>query len=504
MFSKRGAAQTEKMRAKVRPRKTKIRRFRSRPKLLQMMCFLATICLAASLVFAQTPSIEDQTRYAKEALLAQRYPEAIQAYKKLLVVLPKEPGLRFNLALAFQSSGKYREALQQLEMIRGAGAANPKFWFLLGLGYLKLDLAEKAIEPLRRSLALDSTSLDTRQELAEALLENGNFLEAEAQFRQLSATHERLPKALEGMALSELFASREAYEHLEKVAPGSSYIYGLAAVAAADSHKTARAIQFYEKALLSKPAAPWMRNDLAALKNERAELISANCTVPSYECLFARAQWEEILSASARVRTAEGWYWRSRAYSELAKRSIDRLATLPPSAEQHELLAKAFAAAGQSSEAVSELRQAAELRPGDELIEAELAEALLAERKFDEAVDLYRTLLVRNESNSGYQFGLGDALLSLGQTEEAIQHLGAAVKLNPLFLPARAKLGEALVVSGHFAEAIPHLVAARSIDKDGSIHFQLASAYRHIGKQALAAEASARQKQLQQASTGLR
>jgi tetratricopeptide (TPR) repeat protein len=202
-----------------------------------MIWFLAGVFLAASLTFAQTPTIEEQTRRAKEALLAERYPEAIQAYKQLLNELPNEPGLRFNLALAFHSSGKYREAVQQLEMIRGPGTTNPKFWFLLGLGYLKLDLAGKAIEPLRRSLALDSTSLDTRQELADALLEKGDFLEAEEQFRQLGTTPERLPKALEGLALSEIFASREAYEHLQELAPASSYIYGLAALVATESHK---------------------------------------------------------------------------------------------------------------------------------------------------------------------------------------------------------------------------------------------------------------------------
>jgi Flp pilus assembly protein TadD len=75
--------------------------------------------------------------------------------------------------------------------------------------------------------------------------------------------------------------------------------------------------------------------------------------------------------------------------------------------------------------------------------------------------------------------------------------LQRAVAIAPDLLPAQAKLGEALLHTGDPAAALPHLELAESVDTDGSIHFQLAMAYRRTGKPELAARALTRYKELQ-------
>ena len=341
--------------------------------------------------FTSPQDIAGQTRQAKQAMLSRHYSEAATIYRRMAAEFPSEPGIRFNLALALHSLGNYRESTQTLEMIRDAAGSNPKFWFLLGEGYLKLHEPRKSIEPLAQAERLDPSNLDTRLELASALLESRQFAESEQRFRVLSREHPELPKTWAGLSISQ---------------------FGLGDVRA-------------------------------------------------------------------------------------AKESIDRLSELPQSGEQHEMLARIHLQAGEREEAIQELRAAEKLTPGDPGIEGSLARALIRSREFSQAAALLRRLVATNPENPDWQFDLGDALLGMSSTEEAIQHLLKSTQISPALLPAQAKLGEALLLTGSFAAAVTHLQLAAPIDTDGSIHFQLATAYRRLQKPDLSAKAMARYQELQ-------
>jgi len=259
--------------------------------MLQAGAAAALLLLVVTMAGGQdASSLAEQAGQARQDMLAHRYEEAAPLYKRLAEALPGEPGLRFNLALALYSAGHYQDAVRELEAIRAAEQQNAKFWFVLGLGYLKLDQPLKAIDPLRRATALEPSNPDVRRELAEAL-------------------------------------------------------------------------------------------------------------------------------------------WSSR--------------------------------------------------------------------EFEDAVPILQELVKSVPDHADWQFELGDALCATGREEEGRAHLERAVVIAPGLLPAQAKLGEALLHAGDPAAAIPHLELAESLDKDGSIHFQLAMAYRRTGKPELAARALARYKELQ-------
>lgn len=95
---------------------------------------------------------------------------------------------------------------------------------------------------------------------------------------------------------------------------------------------------------------------------------------------------------------------------------------------------------------------------------------------------------------------MGDALFNLGRPEDSLTYLKKAVALSPGLLPAHAKLGEALLRTGDAAGAVAHLERAQSIDRDGSIHFQLAAAYRKTGNREAATSALQRQRELSEAA----
>ncbi|HSD27311.1 MAG TPA: tetratricopeptide repeat protein, partial [Vicinamibacteria bacterium] len=77
---------------------------------------------------------------------------------------------------------------------------------------------------------------------------------------------------------------------------------------------------------------------------------------------------------------------------------------------------------------------------------------------------------------------LGESWLESKEVAKAIPPLEKAVAADPKLLRARAVLGRAYVEDGQAARAVPHLEAALPTDDDGSLHLQLARAYRETGR----------------------
>ena len=472
----------------------------TRVKLLAVFCAFGLLNLNGE----STPDVAVQERQAKQAMLAGHYGEAAAIYRQMLAALPGEPSIRFNLGLALYSSGQYREALQQFESIRQAAARNPKFWFLLGMAYLNIHQPGKAIEPLEHAVALEPKNFDSRLELADALLESDRLIPAETAFLKLSDEYPNVPKIWEGLCLAELALSRKAFEELARSAPESSFRYGLAALAAAEGGNEKQAFELYNQALAAKPNALWMRRERSQLDaSASGNPVADNCEYGTLACEFFRSEYRRVTAESEREATPEALYWRSRAYAELARERMQKLSALPPSAEQHQLLGHLYAQSGRKAEAIVELREAAKLDPGSILVQGQLAKALWTDRQYDQAIPMLERLIASSPENPDWQFELGDALFQTGKPEEAIPHLKAAVALSPQLLAAEARLGEVMLQTGRPADAIPHLERAQAIDTDGSIHFQLATAYRQVGKTDLAARAIAGQKAIRSAATAI-
>jgi tetratricopeptide (TPR) repeat protein len=132
-------------------------------------------------------------------------------------------------------------------------------------------------------------------------------------------------------------------------------------------------------------------------------------------------------------------------------------------------------------EAVREWRAALSLKPGNVPLERELAVTLFMAGDYGPALEAARKLLKAQTGSPEMNFMAGDSLLRLEQPEQAIPFLRAALSADPRMVAADASLGLALSRLGKNAEAIPHLRRALELDDDGSLHFQLANAYRAAG-----------------------
>ncbi|MEJ7608045.1 MAG: tetratricopeptide repeat protein [Bryobacteraceae bacterium] len=102
------------------------------------------------LVAAQQLSAE-----GAQAMRAGRFADAERIYRQLVKQSPEEAGWHGNLGLALHSQGKYRQAVEALEgslkLRRAPGLAA-----VLGIDYLKLGDACRAIAPLEESNRLEA------------------------------------------------------------------------------------------------------------------------------------------------------------------------------------------------------------------------------------------------------------------------------------------------------------------------------------------------------------
>ena len=115
--------------------------------------------------------------------------------------------------------------------------------------------------------------------------------------------------------------------------------------------------------------------------------------------------------------------------------------------------------------------------PGFAAVHNNLGDALVAERKIEEAISHYKMAIKIKPDYAAAHYNLGIALVAEGKIEEAISHLKMAIKIKPDFAAAHNNLGLALVAEGKNEEAISHYKMAIKIKPDfAEAHYNLGNA----------------------------
>jgi tetratricopeptide (TPR) repeat protein/mono/diheme cytochrome c family protein len=106
-----------------------------------------------------------------------------------------------------------------------------------------------------------------------------------------------------------------------------------------------------------------------------------------------------------------------------------------------------------------------------------LANALRAQGRLDEALAHYRRALELAPRGHDVRYNLAVALTEAGRTEEGLGELRRVVEDDPRHARARTSLGHALLASGRTAEALPYLEQAVALEPSLAIaHYNLAIA----------------------------
>jgi len=474
-------------------------------------CFILVLAIAPAAARAQ--DLAEKSHQAKALMDAGKFVEAASLYRDLVRAVPNNPGLITNLGLALDMSGDKAGAVREYQAALKLDRDQFPALVLLGGAYLDLGQPADAVGILERALKVQPGDLDAQESLGEALLASGRLGEAVRRFQALSDADPKNSKVWYGLGVCYEGLAQQSFDELAKVAPGSAYWLDLVAESRLQNKQDYSAFYFYHQALAKMPQMRGVHAALAAVyqdaghadwaaveeQKERA-LPAPECSIEKLECAFQAGRLREIADSTA--RSAEAYYWRTRAYNQLAVDAYVRLGELPPSRETHELKAKIAFNRRQYAEAAREWREALQLSPGDAYLEKELAIALYKSSDLAGAQALFERLLKEQPDSAELNFYLGDTLLNAQQPQAASPYLAKAVLRDPALLPAQRAIGLAYLQTGQAAKAIPHLKAALPVDDDGSLRYQLARAYQMAGEKELAAATLRDYQEKQQAQQG--
>lgn len=385
-----------------------------------------------------------------------------------------------------------------MRSLKAGAGANPAFSNLrVGLEQLQSGHAELAVQTLGDALAQDPANQSLRQVLADALYQAGHFQGAAAELIKVTDALPDNPRAWYVLGRTWSALSKGSYgEIVQKAPPDTAFVLAARADSMAQLRRYGQALIAYRQALEQDPNLITVHRSIAELYRESGRpdwagreeerVRDFDCSSRTLACLAQGEKYEELLAATLRGQTIEDLYWRLQAYTGLADRAFRKLGSLPESAELHRYRAGLAYEAGQRVVVVNELRRASELAPHDRGLRRDLAMALGGAANYGEAWRAAFELLRQEPESPALNALAGVALLNDQRAEEAIPFLRKALRADAHNFSLEASLGRALLETGKPQLALPYLLESATGDKDGSVHFQLAQAYRRTAQPEMA------------------
>lgn len=448
----------------------------------------------------------------RELMAAGRYAEAVPVYQELAAALPGSPGVQLNLGMALHLSGASQAAVAPLAAAFKSEPTSYPAALLLGAARLRTGASRAALAPLKAAVRLKPDEPEARSLLADALVSQGRPAEAAAQLEALTRLSTEDASAWLRLGRSYEALAGRAFETLLERGPESAFTLALVAEVRRDEGRPDAALELYRKASARAPGMRGLHAAAAELEREagRAERAAAeeaeegrlpkpDCARHALECRFAEGKHREVVAAASGATTLASAYWLARSSNELARAAFARLEQLPSSAALHEWRADQLRGAGRYADAAAEWRRAAALAPRDARLRRELAVTLRLNQDLAAAQAVLEELVGEHPDAAGASYLLGDVLVARQQPEAAIPHLERALRQDPSLAHAHAVLGRAYALVGRGQEAVPHLEKALAVDEDGSLHLQLARAYRAAGRSADAERTLAQWERLRKA-----
>lgn len=468
-------------------------------------------------------------------LARENFEGAAKQYRELAQLNPVKADALFTLG------HQYVDLAVRLAY-RGARLYPQSTWGHRFLGDLLFERErwEDAGKEYGKALALDPRQAGLHTQLGEVALRLGKLQEAEGEFRAELQGDSRYESAWLGLASLQLAAGNavEALASVDKVWRNSPEFFeshpafpsipiatetARAAIASLQDQPESSAKQFVLAALYSAANDPELAEQaMEAFQNAVPKWPSSargakeqsdgatSCQLHLYSRCIAWLQKTKPLTSSAYLTLGKSWfvlrqfdraadmlskvqgdadensqasYWLEKTYQAAGAQSfLEVEESAPDSWRAHQLKAEGFALRRDEKNATREYEAAIQLQPDKaELYEA-IGEYELDNRLDEEAQKELEKALALDPTRTKSLYLLGRLYVLDHENQKAIPILSRALKLQPNLEEAGALLGNAYVREGQYAEAVSVLEKASPIDRYGDVHYQLATAYRKLGK----------------------
>ncbi|MBL9037293.1 MAG: tetratricopeptide repeat protein [Archangium sp.] len=447
--------------------------------------------------------------------------------------------LSFAVAVALGQAGD-PDALKRTIAVEAANVEkapdDTDALYRLGLAYLSLGEAKKAVRPLEALVKKDAESIDAKLLLARAYRISNEPAKAKDVLDRaiLSMPDEvsfRAERALLARSLEEISDAITHYQKAVELTPANAELIFNLAEAQQKNGQLDSAISGYRRAIELNPDLSGARVNLGkalaekGLFGEAKEVLSGvtKSTLADAEAHYnlgviymresnvsnAITEFERTLAITpkhAQALNNLGVAWDARAD---AKKALDyfKKATLadPTFTEAYFNQGMSLMQLNRQQEATKAFEQALKLEPASSSPYVQLGTLYLKQSKKDRAVEAFKKAIelldaeekdtskflqlkkrfVAGRTTDAYR-GLALAYLSLGKVEEAVGTLKAAVDKMPKDPAARLALGEAYIAQGNFDGAVEQLKERLALEKTTDAKLDLARAYvkQRVAKQA--------------------
>ena len=367
--------------------------------------------LAASLVAVeQRPDAAGaHANLGRALLLMERFDQAGERLARALELDPRSETAEQNMAELRRKQGRHEEAIEWFRRVVERDDSNAMAQAGLGVSLYKMKRFEEGFASMDRALSLDPDSPRLRSLhglAARALKALGRFDAAEKRLlRAVEIEPEEVSPLVE---LSELYIAQQRYEeadeHLRRarrLAPRNAAVLQNVAEMRRKQGRHEKALQSYRAVLAVDP-----------------EFAMAHAGMG--DALFRLERYEEAIDA------------------------LDRSVTLqphPPTATARlVLMGSASRAVDRRDAAVGYFERAVEIDPRNAEALDHLAMTRFEEKRYAEALELYRTLLEVQPESAQTLSNLGSTLYYLNRPEDSLRSFERALSLNPLLESARASV----------------------------------------------------------------
>jgi tetratricopeptide (TPR) repeat protein len=353
-------------------------------------------------------------------------------------------------AQALYDERKLADALVLFEKICASDPGNPDAWVMRGACHQKLGDFDAAVDSLRSAVVLQPESVDTRLNLANALVTAGKLLEAV-----------------------------EIYQEVLELQPARAAVWALLGKTCLQLNNPERAEQACRQALRLRPDNINARMTLGNTFRARGEHRRAlDCfqevvkQVPEHGA--AHAQSGRVLHKLRQSDAALEAYRKAVQYN-------------PNRQPIHYRLGRLLQERGQVEAAEAAYRRAVELKPDDVRALTGLGHVLLVQHKQEDALRYYRQAVEHEPGNMEMHLNLGCALRDLGREEEAVGSFRKSIQLDSvndgsryfsadayyylgLVLQALGRMKEAADSLGEaikrYPEYVPYILALAHLQQD--------------------------------------
>ncbi len=339
--------------------------------LLDRFALTAILFVAAcgNVTVAQTPQDQAEAirKLAVEAdrdLHAQKLPEAIDTYRRLVALDPQNASAHSNLGLAYYLERDYADAAPEFEI---ALRSHPELWnivALCGISEAQLGHNEMAVDHLTK--ALDqvgelSLRMAVGRQLFTILMQRGDLTRAAAVIAELKDLDPHNPEVLYAAHQVYSLLANEAFVSLSQTAPDSARMYELQGDEMAQVANIPGAITAYRRAIAMDPHLSGVHYALGeALSASHSTGDRAQAESEYKQALVDNPQDEQALSRLGDIELRRA-NWQ--AASADFHRALELQAADPGA---NEGLGVALMSTGSTAEAVTYLNRAVQADPYDD------------------------------------------------------------------------------------------------------------------------------------------